>query len=258
MTTTHHSEEPAGLGHNQPPEPTLPERLADTHSAALIDVDALAEKANNLPKEVATDADRDKIADVAADAGKHWKALDGFRIAEKAPFLKAERDVDTFFREPLARTERIEKALTQRVTLYNRAQKKKADDARIEEERKQRAIAAAAAKAAEEAAAAGRVEDAMADVEFAHEAAAKAEEIAAAPIAEPEPVKTAGGTTIGTNVKWMFEITDLSKIDLEALRPFIKPEALEAAIRAFVRINKGGRQIAGVRIFEDDTAQIRR
>lgn len=256
--TTAHSEETAGLGHNRPPEPTLPERLADTHADALKRLDALAARATAAPKEIVTEADLATVSDIAADANVEWKAFDAERVKEKKPYLDGTRDVDAFFRDPLARANRIETALTDRVRAFKRAKKKREDDAREALEKEQRDIAAAAAKAAEEAAAAGRVEDAMADVQFASDAAAKADEIAAKPAAEPEPFRTASGTSINSNMKWTFEITDLAKLDLEALRPFIKPDALEAAIRAFVRINKGGRQIAGVHIFEDDDTKIRR
>jgi hypothetical protein len=258
MTAADLSEAPAGPGHNRPPEPTLPERLAETYAAALTDLDALAATANKLPKEATTDEERDACAEGAADAATQRRALDAARIAEKAPFLKGEREVDGFFRDPLARADRIEKALTQRVTIYNRAKKKREDDARAESERQAREEAAEKQRLAEEAMAAGRTEDAMADLADAAKASDVADDIAQAPPIEPEPVRTATGVTITPATKWTFEITDLAKVDLEALRPFIKPDAIEAAIRAFVRINKGGRQITGVRIFEDDTAKIRR
>lgn len=56
---------------------------------------------------------------------------------------------------------------------------------------------------------------------------------------------------------WDFEVTDYPKVDLEALRPFLKRDDVEKAIRTFVRINKGSSQIEGVRIFEVRGAQTR-
>lgn len=247
-----------GIGGNFPPEVTLPDRLAETHADALKRLDAVAERANKLPKDIVTAEDLAAVADCAADAHAEWKALDGKRVEEKEPYLKGGREVDGFFRDPLARADRIEKALTQRVTLFNRAKKKKEDDERAAAEKVARDAAAAAQKAAEDAAAAGRIEDAMADVEYASEATAKADEIAQAPRDEPAPFTTDSGTSIGTTAKWTFEITDLAKLDLEAIRPFLRTPAIEQALRDFIRINKNARQIAGVRIFEDDTAKIRR
>lgn len=246
------------IGGNGPPELPLPERLAETHAEALKRIDALAERANKAPKDIVTAEDLAAVADLAADANGDWKTIEAERVKEKAPFLKGTKEVDDFFRDPLARTNRIEVAMTQRVTLFNRAKKKKEDDERAAAEKVVRDAAAAATKAAEEAAAAGRVEDAIAEVEVAQEATAKAEQIAQTPPAEPEPFVTASGASINTNAKWTFEITDLAKLDLEAIRPFLRTPAIEQALRDFIRINKNARQITGVRIFEDDTAKIRR
>lgn len=260
MTTISLSDAPAGLGHNQPPEVTLADRLKEAHAATFAKLEALAELANGAPKEVATDQQAADIAQIAADAGDLRRDLDEIRKAEKEPFLTGGREVDGLFREPIERAERIDKALMGRVTNYNKAKAARELAAQQERERSEREAADTARKAAEEAAAAGRTEDAMAELETAVHHEDKADDIAqAAPsVADTTRIHTEGGVTVSTKKEWTFEITDTTKIDLNALRDFIKPDAIEAALRAFVKINKGTRQIAGVRIFEDMKATRRR
>lgn len=55
--------------------------------------------------------------------------------------------------------------------------------------------------------------------------------------------------------EWTFEITDPATIDLEPLRYLIKRDAIDAAVKQFVK--NGGRQLRGVRIFEKVVAAIR-
>jgi hypothetical protein len=255
-----HSEVTAGIGHNRPPETTLTDRLREAHTATLNELEIIAELANGAPKEITTDQQAADIVQIAADAGDFRRKLDDTRKKEKDPFLNAGREVDNFFREPLERADRIDKALMQRVTVYNRAKAEHERRVREESERQARDAAETARRQAEEAAAAGRTEDAMADLEAAVHAHDKANEIAqvAPSVADTTRIRTEGGVTVSTKTEWAFEITDAAKIDLEALRPFIKPDHIDAAVRAFVKINKGTRQIAGVRIFEDMKATRRR
>lgn len=257
---TDHSEAVAGPGHNMPPEVTLADRLQEAHAAVIANLDTLAELANGAPKDIADDRQAADVADLAARAGDLRKKLDAIRKKEKDPFLTAEREVDGFFRDPIARADRIDKALMQRVTAYTRAKAEKERFEREETARKAREAEEAARRQAEEAMSAGRTEDAMADIEDAQDAARQAAEVAAAPVSASEATRihTDGGMTVTPKTEWAFEIVDPAKVDLEALRPFIKPDAIEAAVRAFVRINKGTRQIAGVRIFEDMKATRRR
>lgn len=264
MTTTASLSDDAarhGIGGNSPPEVTLVDRLKEGHAAIIAELADLAELANGAPKEITSDQQAADVTQIAADAGDLRKKLDDTRKEEKEPFLTAGREVDGFFREPIERADRIDKVLMGRVTAYNKAKALRERLAREEAERIQREAADAARKAAEEAAAAGRTEDAMADLEAAVHAEDAADEIAQTPapsLADSTRIQTESGLTVSTHTEWKFEITDNAKVDLEALRPFIKPDAIDAALRAFVRINKGTRQIAGVRIFEDMKATRRR
>lgn len=252
-----HSEEARlGIGGNNPPEITLADQLREKHAPALAKLDTLAERANKAPKEITSDEDVAALSDIAADARDERKTLDAIRTAEKDPFLKGGREVDGFFRDPIERATRIETVLTQRVTDYRREQKRKADEARAKHEREEREAAEEARRQAEKAMKSGRTEDAMAALEDAQHSEETAQTIAEAEPIKPELVRTAAGVTAGTKTEWKFEIVDFEAIPLNTLRHLIKRDAIDAALRQFVK--NGNREIAGVRIFEDIKADIRR
>ena len=255
--TTAHSEELASLGHNQPPEPTLAERLAEVTAPLLAELDALADLANKAPKEVTTEQDVVDVTKIAADAGAMRKLLDTTRTREKEPFLQGGRDVDNHFRQPIERADKIDKALMARVTAFRRKQAADAAAARAEAERKVREEAEVARREAEAAAQAGRTEDAMAALEEAVHADDRADDIAQAEAVDPAPkLQHESGLTAGVATEWKFEIVDYDAIPLDKLRALIKRDAIEAALRQFVK--NGNRELAGVRIFEDIKATRRR
>lgn len=63
-----------------------------------------------------------------------------------------------------------------------------------------------------------------------------------------------GKSAIRTN--WLFEITDLSKVPLETLRPFIARNVIETAIRKVVTRDKAETKLAGVRVYPDRKAVV--
>lgn len=63
------------------------------------------------------------------------------------------------------------------------------------------------------------------------------------------------GSVTSSSRRWTFRDLDPAAIDLEVLRPFLSVEALEKALRAFIR--GGGRTIKGAVIFESKAAVVR-
>lgn len=249
----------AGIGHNQPPEITLADRLKEDHAATLAQIDEIAAKANKSPSTIEDDTAKAAATDIAAEAGKLFKAIDEARKTVKRPYKEAVDAIDFFFRDPLARLDRIDKGLMGRVSAFDRAQLAKARAAQQAAEDEARRKAVAARLEAEEAAKAGRVEDAVASLEDAAHAEAAVDSAPAAPsAAESTRIMTAGGVTASASTEWTFEVTDRAALDLNALRDFIAPVDVDAALKRFVKINKGARQIAGVRFYEDVVTRRRR
>lgn len=251
---------PAGLGHNNPPEPTLREQLEEAAKPLLVTVEALAKRANGLPKKVGSDEDLGGYGDVVKDARKSIKSLKDTKAAAKQPYIDAGKEIEAFFAVPVERLERIVKTLEDRASDWQRAKAEEARRVAAEEARKAREKADEERRRAEAAAEAGRANSAAraADKADAHDdRAERAEREAQAKAADLTRTRSASGTLATAKQSWKGEIVDIAKVDLERLRPFIKREALEMALNQFVRMNKGAEQVAGCRIYEDTRASFR-
>jgi hypothetical protein len=66
---------------------------------------------------------------------------------------------------------------------------------------------------------------------------------------------TASGITASARTEWAFEIVAFDAVPLDALKPYFKRDAIDAAIRLAVR--QGIRDLPGVRIFEDVKSSFR-
>jgi hypothetical protein len=253
--------QPAGIGHNNPP-PSLQTTLQDTYGLEIGKVEVIAKRANELPAKLDTAEDREKAGAVANDADLLAKALTKLHRVEKEPYLTGGRIVDGYFNPNILRLDRIASGMLGRISAANAEIRRKADEERRRQEKEQRRIAAEARAAADAAAAAGRTEDAVEDLKDAAAAEVTADEIALAPRANvDDQIKTSIGNTgaaLGTRKDWTFEITDFDAIDLNKLKLFIKREDIEKALRAYVKQQKDNAPLAGVRIYQDEKATIRR
>ena len=250
----------AVMGGNLPPEPTLPEKLGVQHAATMAEVDALAVKANALPKTIKDEVQLGKLGDVVKAARGLTKKLDDARKTAVEPHLAAQRETNAFFAVSTDRLKRISDALNDRATDYQREveaeKRRKAEDEarklRAEEDRAREA--AQAAHEAGKAAAVSRHED---KADLAAERAQRFERDAAASAADLTRTRSSGGTLATSRTAWAFEITDISKVPLEMLRPHLPRADIKKAIRAFVRINQDGVQLGGVRVFQESKAAFR-
>lgn len=257
----HTTENPrAVIGDNKPP---LAEVLADRTAALRKEVDDLAAKANAWPKnaagtlvKVATEEGLEVVADLVKSARSIARRADEMRQAEKAPYLAAGREVDGWFGAITARLDRIGSAFQGLADTFTREKaaeerQRREEQARLLREEEERARAAA--EAARRPTTAAKHE---AKADAAAERAADAEAFAAAPVADlVAPTVSSSGVKAAAKTEWVGEIVDLGKVDLEPLRYLLKRDAIEAAIRQFVK--NGGRSLGGVRIFEEVRASIR-
>lgn len=253
-----------GIGGNSPPPEfwlsllidSLPDRLAADHAAAIAaKIAPIAERANAMPVDFTTDDDLAKATDIANDAADAWDALDAQRKAEKELFKRGGEIVDDFHRDPLARLKRIKDAFIDRATKYTREKKRKAEaDAQAERDRLAR-IAEENRIAAEAAAAFGDDDEAKKRTQIAETVEARVEDVAPE---KTEPVRASGGGTAGTKKEWTFEIEDFQKVDLNAIRAFVAPDAIEKALAKMAKQQKHLAKVEGVRFFEDEKASFRR
>lgn len=241
--------------------PPIADRLALDHTELLAQVDELAGRANVAPREIKTDADLDTVAKLITDARALGKRVDGKRVDEKEPFLTAGREVDAFFKTAIDRLARVGAAFQTIADNHARAKVAEARRKADEDAAKARAKAQRQREIAERAAEAERPKAAANAEVRAAAAEAKAEEtsqIAAASVADlVGKTTTASGATATGKTVWSYEITDYDKIPLDLLRPYLKREHIDAALKSFVKFHNNAKTIEGVRIFEDVRASIR-
>lgn len=269
------------IGGNNPP---IKERLGDEFEELLATADNLVGRAD-ATVDPTDDKTLGAASDLVKDIASLLKRTNGARESEKAPFLNAGREVDSFFMPIKERAEKAKVALERRVTAYLRRKADEERRQREEEERRARDEArrlfeeaqerdrqarAAEAEAARQKAEENKTAEAEAratqtthevQANLALQDAADAERDAnaagrAAAAKPAELARTRGESSLATLATvWRFEITDINAIPLEQLRAFIPRADIEKAVRQHVRIHKDKR-IAGVRIYEEAQARV--
>lgn len=252
----------AQMGGNNPP---LSEVLADTNKAMIAEIEPIAVRANALSAQVkeAGGVIKDEVqlgvvAELVTDAKALFKRFENRRIEDKEPHLAACREVDSFFGAFKERLGRIEGVFVDLSTAY---QRKKAADARAAAEAEAARLRQEEERLREAADNAKRQSTTDRKHEQADEVAAQAdaaEARAASTNHELAKVKTATGVTAGAKTEWTFRITDYEAIPLDKLRPYLKREQIEAALKSYVRIHKGAAALPGVHFEEDVKATFKR
>ncbi|WP_316176528.1 MULTISPECIES: hypothetical protein [unclassified Bradyrhizobium] len=249
-----------GPGGNNPPNlvQMLAEHLTDTYRLEFEKVVPIADRANDLPEKIETDAQQSAVTAVYLDAKELFDSLDTARKNEKRPYGET---VDNAFKpNRLERLERILKVLRDRSDAYARDKLKKQRAEQAAEQARLQAEADEKRKAAEIAAEFGDT-----DAVIEHAQAVAETQVAAAQLQSETPSVAdvarvrgdAGGMSTGKG-DWKFEIADYSKVDLNALRPFFTPAEIDKAVRKLVKLQKGQTKVDGVRVFEDVATTFRR
>jgi hypothetical protein len=224
-----------------------------------------AELLGSVARAPATISDEEtagKIADLTKLIAACIKNAEADRVARKESFLEGGRVIDGVFRgitEPLIRGKAD---IERRLTLYQR------EVAEIERRRREffaqveRAEADRLAREAAEREAAAQTE-ANIDEAISADALAQqrqADAVAAQKAAEANPAELSRqrsdfGAVASLRRFWDAEGIDRDTLDLETLRPHLPLDALEKAVRSFIRA--GGRELRGVRIFENTATTVR-
>lgn len=244
-------------GHNKPP---LSELLAETYREVEQAIDALMKRSEGGPSKIDSDEDLDKVHKLVTDARDLLKKAEGFRAMEKEPFIRDGRIVDQFFSVLKDRAERVQKKF-QKIgdehaqRLAREARQKAEDEARRANEEAERQ--ARLAREAEESRrlTSASVHDARSDL--AAEKAFQAQAVAEQSSADLVRARTASGGLSSARETWDFTISDVTKIPLDQIRPFLKPEHIEQAVRAFVKINQDRVPLEGVKVFRSTKAAFR-
>jgi hypothetical protein len=258
----------AGLGHNNPPEPideigALDLRLAKAHRELVIRFIDLELGCSRVPEPIETDEEAATAADFIAQCQAHIKAAETAHKAEKEFFLKGGRIVDAFFKR---RSEKLAKALGPLITrLKGHRDQRIETEAKLQEERRQAAAIEADRAEQEEAEFRQEANRLLADARSAADQEAAAEQLHRADLAAarataaremillaPSTVEIRGefGSLAYVRKTWTFEVVDLDQVPREYMS--LDVEVVRNAIS-----RDGVRQIAGLRIYQNETLHVR-
>ena len=254
------------LRHNNPPPDllvgnALHETLHDTNGDLLRRRDELLSAAARVPA-----IDNDDIAGKVTDFIKQMtalaKAAEAKRTDAKEPYLEGGRNIDGFFKAITDPVTKAKQGVERRLTDYLRDKELRARREREEQKRLAREAAdRARAEAEEKAKALASERDLTAAIE-AEKAAetATADLVNAEQAADVKPAelsRTRGeyGSVSSLRTQWVFDEIDRATIDLETLRPYLPTDALDKAVRAFIKA--GGRELQGTHIYETTAAVVR-
>lgn len=283
------------IGHNVSPDyaATIADRLGEDYAELVNGVRKLLDEARTMPPAINSDTEMAPVASLIERMRDTASRIKTFHTTEKEPHLRAGQAVDQFFFgwwEKLARRKTTDKAgaadiLQARVNDYMQR--------KLDAERKARAEAEAKARAAEEALrrereeAARKAQEAAAAAERARKqsnidahakraaeeaekaAALAAEQARAAQAADDARIDTLakpadmvrtrleGGPMVTMRQVPVVVIEDVSLLDLEALRPHIKEEALLQALKAWAKVTGHKKQMAGAVVKMVDEAVVR-
>jgi hypothetical protein len=259
---------PPGPGHNQPPEPIDPSegldrQLSARHADLVARFRDLELRCARVPDPVESDEDAARLTDFIAQCQAHIKRAEAAHKTEKAPFLKAGRLVDGFFKR------RCEQLLSALAPAIARLKSYRDEVARIERQRHEQAQRAAAELArqamaeaeehrdlAERLAREGKsIEDrlqAADELRLAEEAAQLAHMASSQAKASLKPTRLHGdyGSTAYVSHSWAFEVIDLDRVPREYM-------SLDVAVVRDAITRNGVREIPGLRIFQTEALRVR-
>jgi hypothetical protein len=238
------------IGHNSGLSPEIvKEQLGQDFAQLTARTMELEAAAKRVPDKVTDDIMSGMIADQVQQFRDHIKALTDAHDERKRPFHLCGKAVDDFFNPTVKGLTAIKDAILRRNTIYLQAK-----------ERREREAAEAEAKAAREAAeriANNATTDAEIDLAIEQEEIAEAAQAKAqAPSAELTRLHGSLGTATSLrNFGWKHRNVDRAALDLEKLRPYLPADALDQALRAYIRAEGNNpKPIRGVEFFEDRRA----
>jgi len=270
------TEQPVGLGHNLPPEETLPDKLARTYADLVGKVANIEDRAVNHVPPITNEELSKRATDFLGQIGEWKKHVEALFSEEKQPWLAGSRAVDTFFNGVRGMLAKADKAVRDKQDMYLRQVAERERQERLAREQAAREAAEALRKQAAEAERLAREQNAPPPSEAVQQElliaataletrADEHKESAAAKVSSMTQVRGDHGKTAALRDNWIFDGLDRETIDLEKLRPYLTLADLEKAVRAAIKAGARPKEvdgvevqpIRGVRIFNRPTTALR-
>lgn len=244
----------APMGHNFPPSEIeiLRDRIAEQEHDIRSGLQSIEKKP--VPDVITDDKQAGELTDRLKNLRNVKKAVEGAHKSIKAPYFECGKVADAWKNAFTAEIEAKEKAVAKPLNAFLLAKEaeeraRQLEIARIERE-KAEALAAAAVK--HEGAGINDVAAELLDAAQQSEALADRVDMNVMHARPADLAKARTGyASASRKMQWVGHIDSLPGLDLEKLRPYIKDEALQVALNAFVR--NGGRECAGATIREEAT-----
>lgn len=244
--------------HNNPPTELeyLKGNLEIRHLSLIQEADKHVALAKNIPQEFTEDNEANFATDYIKQVKVCQKDLESTRKLEKEPFLRQGQFIDSFFKDI---GDNLEVALSRAHVPLSAYLQRKAKAEQVTREAEAKAMQAEAQKALEELQNQPQVSKETTNKAIEHlvtmqNVAAIADKAAAAPMVTFASSEGKYSKATLTK-KWVGTLMNKGDLDLEKLRPYIKDEALQVAINAYVKF--GGRDLAGAKIEEIIDTQVK-
>lgn len=227
-----------------------------------------------VPEQI-TDENAAQATDFIAQCKVELKAAEERRKAAVKPLNDRKDKVQAFFKGLVSPAQAMVDEVTKRLNAYHQEKQRLERERLAAEQAKQRAeeqaqreAAEAAQREAEEKARQAKTdedrrraaaqfreaEDARGKADEAGEAAEQAERAAKGPV----HIKGDSGATAYATTRWTHEVFDLGAVPLPELARYLKPEHVDAAIRAWMKDRKPSEySMAGVAFSEESSTRIR-
>lgn len=244
------------LGGNSPPSQL--ETLQQQHATLLDVANKRMANAARIPKVCATEDMAAKITDMIKLLNSARSEIEKTHKIEKAPWLEGGRVVDGLFNPLVKKLTDAAREAGKPLTTFQLAKaaevrrkaEEEAERSRLEAEK--HANAGAALESENMHAAAGV---AFAEAEAYDKRAENAEAVQEAKPSQLVQTRTKSGAVASVRTRWVGEVTDLAELDLNTLRYFFSPDALQSALGNYIKA--GHRDLKGAKIYETAAVGVR-
>ena len=238
--------------HNNPPSELeiLQENMTLRYVHLMRDAEEKAKLAEKIPAVFTAQNEADFISDYIKQIADLQKSLESARKEEKEPFLRQGQIIDGFFKGYDAS---LSASADKAKAPLGKWLAKCAAEEQARREQEAVKLRAEAAIITAQAVIAPSTENLEVAVEAQH-ASDLAQKVAAVPV---QTMATATGkySKAGLKKEWVGVILNPAEVELEKLRAYIKPEALQVALNAYVKM--GGRECKGCLIEEQTKVGVR-
>jgi len=248
-----------GIGHNtQIPTPKqISEELTMRFDAMLDSTATALSDARKLPEKVTAKNELGDVSRVIIRLRELGKTAESTREAEKGPYWRAGLAVDAFFKEVIARIDKTSNILNRRVNDYQQEQLAAERRRRDEEARETARLAEEARLKAERARKASNKAAAEIEAALTERRADEAAEAAQATSAGMVRERFADGPLVTMKKVKFVDIIDIKLIPMDELRPYLKPSAIEDAVKRWAQATEYRGTMAGVEVGERDDSVVR-